>query len=201
MTVSIASLPDAIAERGYCVIPAWLPPGAVAALGEIALARVEAGEFRAARVGRTGRATDAPELRGDLIQWLEPDDPAVPVRETLERFDAFRRTLNEQLFLGLAAFEAHFAVYPPGAFYARHVDRFRDDDARVVSAVLYLNDAWRETDGGCLRLYDGEALVTEVAPAGGALVVFLSDRFPHEVLPARRPRLSLTGWFRRRQGP
>jgi hypothetical protein len=33
---------------------------------------------------------------------------------------------------------------------------------------------------------------------GGTLVVFLSDRFPHEVLPARRERLSLAGWFRRR---
>jgi SM-20-related protein len=30
-------------------------------------------------------------------------------------------------------------------------------------------------------------------------VVFLSERREHEVLPTRRSRLSLTGWFRRRE--
>ncbi len=35
-------------------------------------------------------------------------------------------------------------------------------------------------------------------PIGGCLVVFLPGDIPHEVLPATRDRLSLTGWFRRR---
>jgi SM-20-related protein len=38
-----------------------------------------------------------------------------------------------------------------------------------------------------------------VLPEGGTLVCFLSDRFHHEVLPARRERLSVTGWFTRSQ--
>src|SRR5450830_1584970 len=38
----------------------------------------------------------------------------------------------------------------------------------------------------------------DVVPSGGCLVVFLSGDVPHEVLPATRERLSLTGWFRRR---
>jgi SM-20-related protein len=38
-----------------------------------------------------------------------------------------------------------------------------------------------------------------VAPVGGTLVAFLSERFHHEVLPARRERYSLTGWFTRRR--
>jgi SM-20-related protein len=37
-----------------------------------------------------------------------------------------------------------------------------------------------------------------VLPQGGRLVAFQSDRFEHEVLPARRERMSFTGWFRRR---
>ena len=56
-------------------------------------------------------------------------------------------------------------------------------------------------DGGELRLYLGtgsRGRSFDVLPRGGMLVVFLSDRFPHEVLPARRERLSLAGWFRRR---
>jgi SM-20-related protein len=105
------------------------------------------------------------------------------------------------LQLGAVELELHFAVYPAGGAYAVHVDRFRDADSRVLSLVLYLNEAWNEADGGALRLYleaGPEAPFVDVVPYGGTLVVFLSDRFPHEVLPARRERLSLAGWFRRR---
>jgi SM-20-related protein len=63
--------------------------------------------------------------------------------------------------------------------------------------VLYLNEGWRAEDGGALRLYlpDGPH---DVSPCAPTLVAFLSERFEHEVLPARRERLSLTGWFGRR---
>jgi SM-20-related protein len=67
---------------------------------------------------------------------------------------------------------------------------------------LYLNLGWSREDGGALRLYleepESEPL-EEVFPEGGTLVCFLSDRFHHEVLPARRERLAATGWFTRSQ--
>ncbi|MBS0393650.1 MAG: 2OG-Fe(II) oxygenase, partial [Proteobacteria bacterium] len=68
---------------------------------------------------------------------------------------------------------------------------------RVVSVVLYLNPGWQSGDGGELVLAadDGEHVVE---PRGGTLLAFLSERFEHEVRPARRERRSLTGWFRRR---
>lgn len=192
---------DALAAHGYHIVPSFLAPAAVAALREAAAARHAAGEFRAARVGRLGQATRIPALRGDAILWLEPDDPASVVRAALAALEVLRAALNQELFLGLEALEAHLAVYPPGTRYGVHLDRFRDDDARVVSVVLYLNDAWTPEDGGALRLYlerAGEPPYREVVPEGGTLAVFLADRFAHEVLPARRTRYSLTGWFRRR---
>jgi SM-20-related protein len=65
--------------------------------------------------------------------------------------------------------------------------------------ILYLNEDWRRDDGGLLRFWPEEnAEALDIVPVGGTLVTFLSDRFWHEVLPARRERLSLTGWFRRR---
>lgn len=192
---------DALAAPGYAIVPSFLAPATIAALRGVAVARQEAGAFRAARVGRADRAARAPGLRGDAILWLEPDDAEPAVGAALAALEALRATLNRELYLGLEALEAHFAVYPPGASYGVHVDRFRDDDARVVSVVLYLNDAWTAEDGGALRLYlgrAGEAPYRDVAPAGGTLAVFLADRFAHEVLPARRARYSLAGWFRRR---
>jgi len=64
-----------------------------------------------------------------------------------------------------------------------------------------LNDAWQAADGGQLRLYlDGmaEAPYLDVLPTAGTLVAFLSSRFWHEVMPAKRERMSITGWFRSR---
>lgn len=112
--------------------------------------------------------------------------------------ESLRIAMNRRLFLGLEDFESHFALYPPGAFYLKHLDRFRDDDRRMVSAVLYLNQAWLPEHGGHLRMYLEDRGDYDVLPTGGCLVVFLSGEIPHEVLPATRDRLSLTGWFRRR---
>jgi SM-20-related protein len=52
-----------------------------------------------------------------------------------------------------------------------------------------------------LRLYpnpDVPEAGIEVLPLGGRLVTFLSDGLPHEVLPASRERISITGWLKRR---
>ena len=171
----------------------------VTALAEEARALRAAGAFRAAGVGAERRR--APELRGDEILWLDPSAPSAAQRPVLDRLEALRHELNRECLLGLFELEAHFAVYPPGAGYPTHVDRLRDDDTRVLSIALYLNADWRAEDGGALRLYleaAGRAPYADIAPVGGTLVAFLSERFPHAVLPARRERLSLAGWFRRR---
>ncbi|MGC5699393.1 2OG-Fe(II) oxygenase [Pseudomonas sp. NFXW11] len=158
--------------------------------------RAAEGELAPAGVGR-GPAQEIREgIRGDHIQWLEPGQ-AEASDTYLGLMDSLREALNRGLFLGLEDFECHFALYPPGAFYKRHVDRFRDDDRRMVSAVIYLNSQWLPEHGGQLRMYlAGQE--HDVDPVGGRLVVFLSGELPHEVLPATRERLSLTGWFRRR---
>src|SRR5262249_46625644 len=106
---------------------------------------------------------------------------------------------NRALQLGLFEFEGHYAIYPAGRGYARHLDRFRDDDSRVLSVVLYLNDRWQAQDEGALRLHLADDQKTDVLPEGGTLAVFLADRYAHEVRPARRDRLSIAGWFRRRR--
>ena len=100
---------------------------------------------------------------------------------------------------GLEDFQGHFALYPRGAGYARHFDRLVGTDVRAISVALYLNDGLdRPTDGGYLRIHTGGGASEDVLPQGGRLVAFLSDRFEHEVLPARRERMSFTGWYRRR---
>jgi SM-20-related protein len=188
----------AIAEQGLCVVPDFLPASDVAALAADVRRRHEAGLLHAAGIGRGARRIQRAQVRGDRIAWLDDDDPAPALFSARAALERLRCALNASLFLGLASFEAHYSLYPPDAIYLRHRDRFRDDDTRVISCVIYLNESWNRRDGGELRVHlrDGEWL--DIVPDGGALVGFLSERFEHEVLAARRERLALTGWFRRR---
>ena len=188
---------DDLAEHGWSQQNIFLPLDLTRALAAECRKRAAEGELAPAAVGR-GLSSEIREgIRGDHIQWIDPGQTEA-CDSYLSLMDSLREAINRGLFLGLEDFESHFAMYPPGAFYLKHVDRFRDDDRRMVSAVVYLNDAWLPEHGGQLRMYlDGDR-VHDVQPTGGCLVVFLSGEVPHEVLPATRDRLSLTGWFRRR---
>jgi SM-20-related protein len=192
-----------LAQRGLAVSDGFLSPSQSLELERDGRKLWTGGGFRHAGVGRGPSFRLAPEIRSDRVRWLLPPGETRVQQRFFERMEALRARLNRELYLGLTAFEAHYALYPPGAFYRTHRDRFADSSHRIVSAVAYLNPDWdAERDGGQLRLYMGEPDAPpfeDVAPLGGRLVCFMSDRFPHEVLQARRERLGLTGWFTARR--
>jgi SM-20-related protein len=186
-----------LADHGWSQHNIFLPPALTQALALDCKQRAAAGQLTPAAIGRGIGAQVREGIRGDNIDWVELGQ-SVPVDSWLELMECLRQSLNQSLYLGLEDFEGHFACYPPGAYYKRHMDRFSDDDRRVVSTVLYLNDAWLPDDGGQLRLYLPGERVHDVVPTGGAFVAFMAGQIPHEVLPATRERRSLTGWLRRR---
>ncbi|SDT20963.1 2OG-Fe(II) oxygenase [Pseudomonas oryzae] len=197
----ISRILDDLASQGWSVQTAALPPQLSAALAAECRRRHAAGELARASVGRGSAQLVDEGIRGDHIQWLgRGETPATD--QYLDLLDTLREALNRELFLGLEDYECHFALYPPGSFYRRHLDRFRDDDRRTVTTVCYLNADWQVEHGGALRMELADGSEQDVLPAAGTLVVFMSADFPHEVLPAGRERLSLTGWYRRRgSGP
>jgi SM-20-related protein len=169
------------------------------------LARIQAldvaGAFTDAGVGRSGRHQINQLVRGDRVRWVD-EKPTAPLEiRLMDLMAGVRQKLNQELFAGLVDFEGHFAIYPPGGFYHRHVDSFRDDDSRVITFILYLNQDWRSDDGGQLRVYHHDGSVLDIDPESGSVVMFKSRDFPHEVLTARRERRSFTGWFRVRRAP
>lgn len=192
----------ALAQTGACWIAHWPPPELAGGLREDLVRLRSDAALDEASVGRHGNRQQRSDMRGDSTCWL--DDPRCgPVAgEFLAALDRIRATINRQSFLSLAEIEAHYAAYPPGTGYARHRDRFRDSDARVVSWVSYLNPQWCGADGGALRLYlpndGGVDTVVDRSPTGGS-VCFLSE-LEHEVLTAHRERYSIAAWFRRRVG-
>jgi SM-20-related protein len=153
-------------------------------------------DMHAAGVGRNASHQKNRFVRRDRVHWLERDQPVDSA--FLDWMEQLRLALNERLYLGLFDYECHFAHYPPGAFYKRHVDAFRGRTNRVLTTVFYLNPGWTTADGGELLFYeaDEELPFLRLLPTYGTLVVFLSDEFPHEVLKAHRDRYSIAGWFR-----
>ncbi|OWY39717.1 2OG-Fe(II) oxygenase [Xenophilus sp. AP218F] len=191
---------DTLAERGWVVIPNAMPATLTGELREACVEVWDQGRFHEAATGRADGQARRAEIRSDSVLWLDQAAELPAVRAYQAAMDEIMLAVNRGLYLGLAELESHFAVYPEGAFYKKHLDRFRDDDARTLTTVLYLNQDWPDDAGGEIRLYldDACAEFIDVKPEAGTLVLFLSDRFWHEVLPARRQRLSVTGWYRRR---
>lgn len=194
-----SSLGHALRDVGACWITGWPDADLHDALREDLLRLHATGDLSPAAVGRSDGRALRNDIRADATRWLDDPRCGEPARELLARLDVVRTMLNRSLFLGLVECEAHYAAYPPGGSYARHRDRFRDSDARMVSWVTYLNIDWDMDDGGALRLYrGGEGIGAEsidVRPVGGS-ICFLSG-MEHEVLPTIRERLSIAAWFRR----
>lgn len=192
----IDQIADALATDGWVLLPLALPTAACQALRYRA-AELAGTAMQKAGVGRGGDFALAETIRSDRISWLATSDSLEAAY--LQWMESLREGLNQRLYMGLFDYESHFAHYPAGAYYQKHQDAFRGQSNRILSTVCYLNEQWTKADGGQLLIYQNEQLLARVEPEMGSLVIFLSERFPHEVLAARRERYSIAGWFRGRQ--
>jgi SM-20-related protein len=195
----IAAIARELAEAGYSVRRDFMPRELAEALVAEHRRIEEAGLLVPAGIGTGARFQVRDQIRGDRLCWMDPEALSAVQRRFCEALEALRTALNRRLFLGLWDFEGFFALYPPGSFYRRHSDVLQGRPARVVSCTLYLNQAWRQEDGGHLRLYVGEPeRPVDILPQLGSFAAFLSQEIEHEVLPSARARRSVTGWLRRR---
>lgn len=191
---------DDLADRGFTIRQGLFDDEYLRALAAEAREAWADGEYHRAGVGREVDLRS--EIRSDHVLWLDPAAPTDLQQRYLDFIGELRLEIARELFLPLREFEAHFTVYPPGAFYKRHLDQFQHQPHRMVSCLLYLNEDWHLNDGGELCIFeppdeDGDEREILVLPEFGTFVAFLSDRIEHEVRPTRRERLSLTGWLRR----
>ncbi|PTQ87726.1 2OG-Fe(II) oxygenase [Agitococcus lubricus] len=194
--LDFANAIEELATQHYAVLPNFLSDAQQDALRRELVACQQQGLFHAAGIGRGQHHNLNRQIRGDSICWLEDDFNTG--RHYLAQMDTLRHTLNASFYLGLQSFEAHYAHYQAGSVYQRHVDRHRDNDARVISSVCYLNADWPADAGGELQLFNAhDELLLRLPPLGGTLVLFMSADMPHEVLASTQSRYSIAGWFRR----
>ena len=187
---------DALVDKGYIILPSALPETTSRLLYQH-LDSFSPRQMQPAGIGREQDHQLKGDIRRDQIRWLGRQHSAEA--EYLDWMADLREGLNRRLFMGLFDYEAHFSHYRAGAFYKRHMDAFRGQANRVLTTVLYLNPDWDAQNGGELLVWpapDSDTVIERVLPRMGTLVIFLSEQFPHEVLPATTDRYSIAGWFR-----
>ena len=184
-----------VERQGYSICPAALPEDLAVSL-YLYQQSIGAEQFINAGIGRGDAYLKNEFVRTDEICWINGE--SVAGKQWLNWAERLQVFLNRRLFLGLFSFESHFAHYHPGDYYKKHYDAFKGEANRVLSVVVYLNPGWNSEDGGELVLYkdDNDKEGIRVVPLMGTVVVFLSETFPHEVLPTIRDRYSIAGWFR-----
>ena len=185
---------DNLADHGYAVADQFLSQQEVDSILAIPDFKKGLENFKKAAIGKKQDLQINEAVRGDYIQWLDKASAPAAARVYLDRLGDLVQHLNRTLFLSLKDYEVHMTIYPVGSFYKRHLDQFKKDDHRRLSVICYLNNNWSNEHGGQLRMYldDGPK---EFLPLAGRLICFRSDKIEHEVLPALRERLSLTGWI------
>jgi len=194
MNTHFDSIADGLAEKGYAIADDFLSPAEVSAILNLDTFKAGISEFKKAGIGKAQGLQINEAIRGDYIQWLDKTTSPEAVRVYLDRLSELVQFLNQNLFLSLKDYEVHLTVYPPGSYYKRHLDQFKKNDHRRLSVICYLNPDWKPEEGGQLRMYLEETQL-DTLPLAGRLVCFRSDQIEHEVLPATRERLSLTGWM------
>ena len=195
------SISNDIIDKGYSIRPGAIPTDLTSLLLQRVM-HLPSENFKRAGVGRSIDHIINDLIRTDEISWITNDSEASCA--WLNWTSSLQSYLNSRLFLGLFSFESHFAHYAKGDFYKKHKDAFKGEGNRVLSVVVYLNQHWSIDDGGELVIYDKNIPTSPVVdnsritvtPSFGTIVVFLSEEFPHEVLPAKHDRYSIAGWFR-----
>jgi SM-20-related protein len=192
---------EAIANQGYAIIDDFLTTDEIATLAEIIKNKWLNDQMVSAKTGKSGLKNQ--DIRSDYIAWLEEEDVTPAVQAYFRQMEMLRLMLNTQLFMNVQELETHAALYPVGGRYQKHLDQFSHGASdniqhRQLSTVLYLNENWQPHHGGALKLHLDEDNAIDILPNAGRIVLFLSAKFWHEVLPANRERISLTGWFRTR---
>ncbi len=195
MTINYNTIADSLASEGYIVLPNFLSDDLTEQLYQN-VSKLPEEQFKQAGIGRNNDLQINQQIRGDLTHWLSGETACE--RNYLAAMDELRLELNSKLFLGLFDYESHYSHYKSGSYYQRHVDAFEGRSNRIVTTVFYLNHNWTADNGGELILYQNNTnnVLQHISPSFGTMVIFLSERSPHEVLSANRDRYSIAGWFR-----
>jgi len=191
-----------LVENQYCIVDDFFNAEEVRMLRNSLKSKFEEEQFKKAAIGNKTNEVVAKSIRGDFILWLNEAQTGEAESLFFSKINSLVAYLNKTCFLGILTKEFHYALYPEGTFYQRHLDTFQNDGRRKLSMVCYLNEEnWKPENGGELVIYseeNGTEVSKAIYPMPGRVVIFESQVLEHEVKPVKTARLSITGWLKTR---
>ena len=189
---------EGIVNKQYVVVDDFFLAEEVTLLKNGLLDVLHQQAFKKSAIGNRTDEKVIEAIRGDYIFWLDEQTDTPASALFFKKVNDLVAYLNATCFLGIAEKEFHYALYPEGTFYKRHLDVFQNDQRRRLSLVCYLNDEnWLPEFGGELVIYKDSGDVT-IFPERGRVVIFDSQTLEHEVKPVQQKRYSITGWLKTR---
>ena len=193
---------DNILAQQYCIVEDFFTDEEVSLLRQSLIDKHEEDAFKKAAIGNRVNEIIVKSIRGDVILWIDEHKADEAEKLFFNKINNLVNYLNKTCFLGILHKEFHYALYPEGTYYKRHIDTFQNDDRRKLSIVCYLNeDGWLPENGGELVLYlneNGEETEKVIYRFPGRVVIFESQIIEHEVRPVNKERMSITGWLKTR---
>ncbi len=191
-----------ISIQQFSIIDNFFTDDEVEVLRQSLLQKYDDDAFKKAAIGNKLNETIEKSIRGDVILWMDETKADDAEQLFFNKINQLVNYLNKTCFLGILHKEFHYAIYPIGTFYKRHIDTFQNDDRRKLSFVCYLNeDGWAAENGGELCLYlneNNQEVEKNIYPLPGRVVIFESQSIEHEVKTVHSQRLSVTGWLKTR---
>lgn len=197
------SIIEDLLEQQYSVVDNFFSAEEVFLLRASLLDKYEEDKFKKAAIGNKFEEQIIKSIRGDFVLWIDEKNSNAAEKLFFNKINSLIDYLNKTCFLGILHKEFHYAIYPEGTFYKRHLDTFQNDDRRKLSFVCYLNDEdWKNENGGELVIYkdeNGIEVPKNLYPLPGRVVIFESQLLEHEVKTVlASERFSITGWLKTR---
>lgn len=186
---------DDLINNNYAIVDGFFEEATCIGLRNLLLEKEQEGVFKKANIGNKVNAKEVLAIRSDKISWIENDSENKFEKSFNSQIDDLCIYLNITCYTGIKDWEFHYALFEKGAFYKRHIDRFKNDNSRKYSVVTYLNQDRKVDDGGALVIYTDQGAIT-ILPEWGRTVIFKSDLLEHEVMVSGKDRLSITGWLK-----
>ncbi|MHA7863754.1 2OG-Fe(II) oxygenase [Flagellimonas marinaquae] len=183
---------DDISSKDYVIIDRFLRDELYTEIKSFFLGKLP--NFKEAGIGAHADNQIDAKIRGDFTYWLDRNRDA-QLTDYWSLLDETMHIFNRYCYLSLSGYEFHLAHYPSGGHYDKHLDQFENRNNRMISMIIYLNDDWKQGDGGELEIFEKDGSSFLVEPLAGRCVMFKSAEVPHAVLKAHKSRFSLTGWL------
>ena len=191
---------DDLLNKQYSIVDDFFETEEILKLRNSLLYKYEEDKFKKSAIGNRTNELIEKTIRGDFILWMNEAEAGENEKIFFNKINTLIEYLNRTCFMGILHKEFHYAVYPKGTFYKRHLDTFQNDSRRKLSIVSYLNDkSWLKTNGGELVIYKEDGSEEVIYPLPGRVVIFESQILEHEVKEVKNSeRLSITGWLKTR---